>query len=1148
MNKKFWLRILISLAGAAAVAALIWFAGPFIPFGDAHPFEEREPRIAAMIVVLVLVAGAGAYRLYERRKAADRIARGMSVDDSDAPVLAERMKEALGVLRGARGGRANYLYDLPWYVLIGPPGSGKTTALVNSGLEFPLAPGAVAGVGGTRYCDWWFTEDAVLIDTAGRYTTQDSDAKADQKSWLAFLNLLKRNRPRQPINGVLVAISLEDLLTLSPAEVAAHAAAIRARLLELHQRLRVDFPVYALFTKADLVIGFMEFFDGLDEAGRAQVWGATFQTMDKAKSQLADVPAEFEALVERLNKGVAGRLAEEKDPANRVLLFGFPAQMAALQEQVATFLNKIFDPAQYRVNAALRGFYFTSGTQQGTPIDQLLGALAKGFGAEAVGAPVYSGQGKSFFLTDLIKKVVIGEAGWVSSGRGKRIVKMAAFAGLLVAAPLVIGAWWVSYAKNGDRIAESEEAAAKYTALAAGLGRSNTVSDRDLSKALPALHALRFLPEGYAAERRAPDAGAGRLASGLGLSQTARLRSAAETAYAVGLERLLRPRLVYRLEEQLEASADDPNGLFEALKVYLMLGGLETVDRQLLINWLERDWSENLYPGPKNSAGRKELEQHLVAMLDLETGHGAFVSLNGPLVEKIQASLARLNVADRAYQLLATRAKASLLPDWIASKSGGAGALVVFDAAFETIHVPYFHTKQGFEHAFVEKLPGVLAEMARDRWVLGPAGEKPTVSAQYDRLPQDLVDVYVKAFVESWRGAIDKLKLRRLTAERPTYPLLTAASSITSPFALILESIRDETSLTDAESSAVVADSSGAAPAIAPIVGVAGETPARLIDAALAPYHKLVEGEPGRRPIDVVISQLGEIRANLSRLALAGSSADQIAGKLKSAVAKLKDDAAGLPQPFARMMIEIADDAAHEIADASVASTIEKLRGSITFTCQDKITGRFPFARDSERDVALDDFARVFGPKGLIDEFSREHVLPAADVSGSEWRWRDDSALAKQLGPKVLADFQRAAEIRDAFFGADSTEPGFSLSVTPPSVSAATLDIDGTRIIGRGRRVSATTAPWPGPTENHRAALTYRAGRTPAVIERTGVWSLYRLLDAGRANNDWTTVTFSLGGRDLQYRINATPASAGAAFKPLNLTELRRFRCPNGGA
>ena len=86
----------------------------------------------------------------------------------------------------------------------------------------------------------------MLIDTAGRYTTQDSDAKADQKSWLAFLDLLKRSRPRQPINGVIVAISLEDILTSIAGELTAHADAIRARLIELHKRLKVDFPVYAL--------------------------------------------------------------------------------------------------------------------------------------------------------------------------------------------------------------------------------------------------------------------------------------------------------------------------------------------------------------------------------------------------------------------------------------------------------------------------------------------------------------------------------------------------------------------------------------------------------------------------------------------------------------------------------------------------------------------------------------------------------------------------------------------------------------------------------------------------------------------------------------------------------------------------------------
>src|SRR5262249_3364359 len=173
-----------------------------------------------------------------------------------------------------------------------------------------------------RYCDWWFTEDAVLIDTAGRYTTQDSDAKADKQSWLAFLALLKKNRPRQPINGVIVAISLEDLMVLSTADLASHSNAIRTRLLELHEKLKVAFPVYALFTKGDLVAGFVEYFGFLGENGRKQVWGATFQTSDKTRNMVAEVPVEYDALLERLSEETLDRLQDEPAPNTRVQLFG----------------------------------------------------------------------------------------------------------------------------------------------------------------------------------------------------------------------------------------------------------------------------------------------------------------------------------------------------------------------------------------------------------------------------------------------------------------------------------------------------------------------------------------------------------------------------------------------------------------------------------------------------------------------------------------------------------------------------------------------------------------------------------------------------------------------------------------------------------
>ncbi len=1122
MKKASGLRILVGLAGIAAVTALIWLAGPLVSFADSRPLEDAGPRIAVIAGILGLVGCIVTLRIRHRRLGAERIASGMGADESDEPVLAERMKEALARLRGLRGGKASYLYDLPWYLLIGPPGSGKTTALVNAGLEFPLAKGMVPdklkGVGGTRYCDWWFTEDAVLIDTAGRYTTQDSDARFDERSWLAFLDLLHRNRPRQPINGVLVAISLEDLLTLPETEIAAHAGAIRARLAELHARLEVDFPVYALFTKADLVSGFMEYFGELDEAGRAQVFGTTFQTMDKTRSMLGEVPAEFDALVERLTRGLAERLAEERDATSRVLLFGFPTQVAALRTQLTSFLDQVFAPTEKRTGATLRGFYFTSGTQLGTPIDQLLGALTKGFGAQAVGTPAFSGQGKSFFLTDLVKKVVIGEAGWVSTSRRRRLARLAGLASLLVVAPLVVGAWWTSYAGTSAKIDRSEKAAADYAKIAAPIAGSGIVTDTDLRKVLPALHALRDLPGG-AADPAPP---AGRLEGLLG--QDARLRSAARTAYDHGLERLLRPRLLLRLEEQLEAKAGDPSFLFGALEAYLMLGGLVTADRRFLITWTERDWAENLYPGPRNGEGRKELAEHLVALLDLDAGLAPAVALNGPLIDRTRAELARVDVAERAYHLLAERARLSLHDDWIAARNGGAGTLVVFDASIESIKVPYFFTKAGYIRAFTEKLDGIEAEMDRDRRVLGPAGDDPAVAARYGRLRQDLADLYANGFIASWREAIDRLQIRRLTAERPTYPLMAAAASATSPIARLLESIREETTLPEGAPS-------GAAAAAA--------TPAPKIDAALRTYHLLVEGSPGRRPIDLVLARLDRIRTDLTRLATGGDEAGTLAARVTKEAKQLETGAKSLPRPFAEMMATTAADIDREAAGPG---SLDSLQQTITLPCQERITSRYPFARDAAEEVTLEDLTRMLGPQGRLAKFVSEHLDRAIDRSGAAWKWREGSPLAKRFAPTALSDFQRAAEIRQAFFAAGRETPGFSVSVTAPSTNRAKLEIDGTLVTSESSTAPATTIRWPAEGSRQRTALVVTpSGGAPTVIERTGEWALFRLLDAGRASADGTVATFTVGGRPLQYRFNSS-----GSVNPLNLTKLRSFRCPNG--
>src|SRR5688500_13819830 len=94
------------------------------------------------------------------------------------------------------------LYKLPWYVIVGEPGAGKTEAIRHSGVGFP--PGMqdeFQGVGGTINMNWWFTDEAVILDTAGRLLFEEVPPGSTSE-WQEFLGLLKKNRPDCPINGL----------------------------------------------------------------------------------------------------------------------------------------------------------------------------------------------------------------------------------------------------------------------------------------------------------------------------------------------------------------------------------------------------------------------------------------------------------------------------------------------------------------------------------------------------------------------------------------------------------------------------------------------------------------------------------------------------------------------------------------------------------------------------------------------------------------------------------------------------------------------------------------------------------------------------------------------------------------------------------
>jgi type VI secretion system protein ImpL len=555
------------LGGLAFLAFSIvaWTVGDLVVLGGWRPLETPAGRAVLIAIAAAAWIGWELWRARQARLENERLlavlAGGGDAEPADSAtraareieVLRARFEEAAAILRNTRfkgpDGENRYVHELPWYVFIGAPGSGKTTALVNAGLNFPLkAVGgdpALAGVGGTRNCDWWFTDEAVLLDTAGRYTTQESDLEADATAWQGFLGLVKRFRPRRPLNGALVTLSVSDLMLWSEEERKRYAWHVRARVAELYERLGVRFPVYLLVTKADLLAGFMEFFGELDADARKRVWGVSFPLPGDAVvtgtpgQRFAD---EFAGLERRLHAEMLLRLQGERDLQRRAAAYRFPQEFHGIGPLVEQFLDAAFIGVQGAPEPLLRGVYFTSGTQEGNPIDRVLGTLARSFKLErtagAAQQAVTAGSGKSFFLTRLVREVIFPESGLASSDEGlerrDRRARMLGFAALAALSIGLAALWITSYVGNRQFVAAAQERAA---AAKSELDKLGAPRAGDEAQVVRALNALRDLPGGYRERQR----GSG--APGFGLSQVEKVGAQAMRAYRNALRDALVPRL-----------------------------------------------------------------------------------------------------------------------------------------------------------------------------------------------------------------------------------------------------------------------------------------------------------------------------------------------------------------------------------------------------------------------------------------------------------------------------------------------------------------------------------------------------------------------------------------------------------------------------
>ncbi|EJM72161.1 type VI secretion protein IcmF/TssM N-terminal domain-containing protein [Pseudomonas sp. GM55] len=463
--KSFWFLVPVLWLASLAVC---WFVAPHVSWLRGYALEAMAIVSAFYLLIIVL-------RQYKRIRAEHNLENlvQIEVDRSlkstgefrDQQVLRERLKHAIAMLRADRsagGGGSSALYDLPWYLVIGMSAAGKTSLLTRSGLSASIASSANDTESGTQHCDWYFSPEAVMIDTAGRYLRDDPSAS----EFAAFLRMLKKQRSKAAVNGLVLVVSLPELLACSATERNELAAQLVSRIEEYNDCLDANPPIYLMLSKTDQLPGFSEAFEGLDLNERQQPLGMTFGLSEIRNQGLRPVlDAKLANLHSHIRRQVDAQMIVLGADANSALL-NFPNYFAELSGVLEQFLQHFAEPRRTGAPLLLRGLYFTSALQTDQQLSQVYeDDLAESFALQPEQEQPEQSSGKkisdrSYFITDTFRRVIFPDRDLplYQSRLGKHSSASPALLGLAVLAGVAFIGWQaLSFHNNRQWLATLRE-------------------------------------------------------------------------------------------------------------------------------------------------------------------------------------------------------------------------------------------------------------------------------------------------------------------------------------------------------------------------------------------------------------------------------------------------------------------------------------------------------------------------------------------------------------------------------------------------------------------------------------------------------------------------------------------------------------------
>jgi type VI secretion system protein ImpL len=693
------------------------------------------------------------------------------------------------------------LYALPWYMIIGPSAAGKTTAIQNSGLEFPFGKDGFRGVGGTRNCDWFFSTKGIFLDTAGRYVSETED----RPEWIAFLDVLKKNRKKKPVNGVIIAINIDEVINSDKDRLSEHARNMRKRIDELIENLGINFPVYFIFTKCDLIQGFVEYFGDFSETERSQIWGTTFnsrQILSKDPKGIFDT--EFAKLSKKILEIRTIRLSSPLKREQRRKVFLFPFQFNSLQQKLTFLIGEVFQHNPYQDNPLFRGFYFTSGTQEGLPLDIAIKEIARQFNIpetaeEDTGEAV---EKKHYFIKDLLNDIVIGDQnfivgqtiGTVKKQSTSRLVTIAASIILLLLFSILA---FIGY--NGSRSFLNKERSISSSFLKINWG-GNLLNS--FSKTDSLINLIKDVNNG-----KGNDA-----FINFGMDKSEKTLPYLKEIFVKKTSDFFLRNIYDELSSNLNnyANGKDFSGeiVYNYLKSYLLLGNersrLDTTGQKFLAK-VCYDILDSRYitSNPTASTAEKDslkrlFKDYLTFFVSLLPERHVFPIRNDNLlITMVRDRIQYKPNAESIYARLKQNG-ISQFPNELSLEQVIGGS---YSAVMSTdLKMPYIFTADGWKNYIQQAIIEESINPGKEDWVLGKSALKPADnSIDTEQLKRDLVSLYLNDYKQNWiqflqsirYGGFDNTPLAANSMKILSDPVSSPLISILKLFATQLSIIVD---------------------------------------------------------------------------------------------------------------------------------------------------------------------------------------------------------------------------------------------------------------------------------------------------------------------------------------------------------------------